>query len=84
MAGRDLMSGSRQERSSEGWMEAELRQSPPATITSLDNAPQSKLRSSAQRLLRLLCASNAQKMQINRDFTLSLEKGSALKRDQGD
>ena len=56
MAGRGLVSGSRQEGSSEGWMEAELRQSPPATITSLDNAPQSKLRSSAQGLLRLLCA----------------------------
>ena len=27
MAGRGLVSGSRQERSSEGWMEAELRQS---------------------------------------------------------
>ena len=83
MAGRGLVSGSRRTkfRRVDG---AELRQSPPATITSLDNAPQSKLRSSAQRLLRLLCASNAQKMQINRDFTLSLEKGSALKRDQGD
>ena len=33
---------------------------PPATITSLDNAPQSKLRSSAQGLLRLLCDSDAQ------------------------
>ena len=43
-----------------GWSEAELRQSPPATITSLDNAPQSKLRSSAQGLLRLLCDSDAQ------------------------
>ena len=39
---------------------AMLRQSPPATITSLDNAPQSKLRSSAQGLLRLLCDSDAQ------------------------
>ena len=34
-------------------------------------AAQSKLRSSAQGLLRLLCASYAQIMQINRDFTLS-------------
>ena len=57
-----------------GWSEAELRQSPPATITSLDNAPQSKLRSSAQGMLRLLCDSDAQKMQINRDFTLGTKK----------
>ena len=53
---------------------AMLRQSPPATITSLDNAPQSKLRSSAQGLLGLLCDSDAQKMQINRDFTLGTKK----------
>ena len=47
-------------------------------------AAQSKLRSSAQGLLRLLCASNAQKMQINRDSVepdiayLGIKKGSHL------
>lgn len=34
-------------------------------------AAQSKLRSSAQGLLRLLCATDTLNMQINRDFTLS-------------
>ena len=62
---------------------AMLRQSPPATITSLDNAPQSKLRSSAQGLLRLLCDSDAQKMQINRDFTLGTKKNAARDADSG-
>ena len=50
---------------------AMLRQSPPATITSLDNAPQSKLRSSAQGLLRLLCDSDAQNQP---GFTLGTKK----------
>ena len=100
MAGRGLVSGSRQERSSEGWMErsgtpaepsgnhSASRQCLNAKVKALGlrrslpdgwhrsrqirrTTAQSKLRSSAQRLLRLLCASNAQKMQINRDFTLS-------------
>ena len=41
MAGRGLVSGSRQERSSEGWMERSgTPAEPPATIASLDNSPQ--------------------------------------------
>ncbi len=42
MAGRGLVSGSRQERSSEGWMERSgTPAEPPATKAPLDNSPQS-------------------------------------------